>query len=76
SPWWDNRNTPVKESRADIVKQAWHESVSHLRAVYGDNAFDWQWGKAHTLTHEHPLGMQKPLDKLFNVGPFPAPGTH
>jgi penicillin amidase len=76
SPWWDNRNTPAKETRADIVKQAWHESVSHLKTLYGNNADEWQWGKAHTLTHEHPLGVKKPLDRIFNVGPFPAPGTH
>ncbi|MDO9166221.1 MAG: penicillin acylase family protein, partial [Rhodoferax sp.] len=34
----------------------------------------WGWGKAHTLTHGHPLAAQKPLDKLFNIGPFAAPG--
>ncbi|HBP49712.1 penicillin acylase family protein, partial [Pseudomonas sp.] len=33
-------------------------------------------GVAHTLTHEHPLGRQKPLDWLLNVGPFAAPGGH
>jgi penicillin amidase len=76
SPWWDNRNTPAKETRADTVKLAWHITVSHLKTVYGNNADDWRWGTAHTLTHDHPLGMQKPLDRLFNVGPFPAPGTH
>lgn len=76
SPWWDNRNTPAKETRADIVKLAWHTTVAHLKTVYGSNADAWRWGTAHTLTHNHPLGTQKPLDRLFNVGPFPAPGTH
>ena len=37
---------------------------------------DWQWGSAHTLTHKHPLGQLKILDKLFNVGQFAAPGGH
>ncbi|MGV8918566.1 MAG: penicillin acylase family protein [Pseudomonas sp.] len=76
SPWWDDRNTPAKETRADIVKLAWHESVAHLKQLYGNNADEWRWGKAHTLTHEHPLGSQKPLDRIFNVGPYAAPGTH
>jgi penicillin amidase len=35
---------------------------------------DWHWGKVHTLEHPHPLGRQKPLDKLFTVGPFAAMG--
>jgi len=76
SPWWDNRHSPARESRADTVKVAWHATVSHLKSTYGLNADEWLWGKAHTLTHAHPLGLQKPLDQLLNVGPFAAPGTH
>ncbi|WP_371370417.1 penicillin acylase family protein [Pseudomonas sp. QL9] len=76
SPWWDDRSTPAKESRADIVKAAWRASLRHLRETLGQNPENWQWGKAHTLTHVHPLGMQKPLDRVFNVGPFDAPGGH
>jgi penicillin amidase len=76
SPWWDNRATPIKEDRASTVKVAWQASLAHLRRTRGESPADWQWGPAHTLTHEHPLGKQKPLDKLFNVGPFAAPGGH
>jgi penicillin G amidase len=76
SPWWDNRNTPAKEDRASIVNAAWQASLAHLRSTQGANPAGWQWGAAHTLTHEHPLGKQQPLDKLFNVGPFAAPGGH
>jgi penicillin amidase len=76
SPWWDNRNTPAQEDRAATVKAAWQASLAHLRSTQGPTPADWQWGKAHTLTHEHPLGKQPPLDKLFNVGPFAAPGGH
>jgi penicillin amidase len=76
SPWWNNRNSPAPESRDNTVKVAWHAAVSHLKSLYGLNADEWTWGKAHTLTHEHPLGRQPPLDTLFNVGPFAAPGTH
>ncbi len=76
SPWWDNRDTPGKESRADTVKVAWQASLAHLKTVLGDDSAQWLWGKAHTLTHGHPLGLQKPLDRVFNVGPFEAPGTH
>jgi penicillin amidase len=76
SPWWNNRNSPAPESRDNTVKVAWHAAVSHLKSLYGLNADEWTWGKAHTLTHEHPLGRQPPVDMLFNVGPFAAPGTH
>jgi penicillin amidase len=76
SPWWDNRNTPGKESRADTVNVAWQASIAHLKNILGDDSAQWLWGKAHTLTHGHPLGLQKPLDRIFNIGPFEAPGTH
>ncbi|SCZ36514.1 MULTISPECIES: penicillin acylase family protein [Pseudomonas] len=76
SPWWDNRSTPNKETRVDTVRAAWQASMAHLKSTLGDDASGWQWGKAHTLTHGHPLGQQKPLDRIFNVGPFAAPGSH
>lgn len=76
SPWWDNRDTAVIENRAAIVKIAWQASLEHLRSTLGAKTANWQWGAAHTLTHGHPLGKQKPLDTLFNVGQFAAPGGH
>jgi penicillin amidase len=76
SPWWDDRATPSVETRSDILKVAWRNSLERLTSLYGDDPAQWRWGKAHTLTHEHPLGAQKPLDWLFNVGPFAAPGSH
>jgi penicillin amidase len=74
SPWWDNRNTPAIESRADTMKLVWQATITHLKATLGNDPADWGWGKAHTLTHSHPLAAQKPLNWLFNVGPFAAPG--
>jgi penicillin G amidase len=74
SPWWDNRTTPAVETRVDIVKAAWRATLEHLEATRGKSLTNWTWGQNHTLTHVHPLGRQAPLDLLFNVGPFPAPG--
>jgi len=74
SPWWDNAKTAAVETRRDIVRTAWHASIAHLKATLGKSPNDWGWGKAHTLTHVHPLGSQPLLGKLLNVGPFEAPG--
>ena len=76
SPWWDKRGTEARETRQDIVTQAWRNTLAHLQTEFGADMATWTWGRAHTLTHKHPLGQQKPLDKIFNVGPFPAPGGH
>jgi penicillin G amidase len=74
SPWWDRHGTPDKETRAQIVDVAWHKTLSHLKATLGADTGSWTWGRAHRVTHEHPLGKQPPLDKVFNIGPFAAPG--
>ncbi len=74
SPWWDNVNTKQTESRFETVRIAWVNTIQHLESIYGKDLLKWNWGTAHTLTHGHPLGQQKPLDRLFNVGPFKVPG--
>lgn len=77
SLWWDNVNTKdVKETREQIFKKAFDISLNELKKQLGDNINNWKWGKVHTLTHQHPIGKKKPFDKLFNVGPFPMPGTN
>ena len=75
SPWWDNKDTPAVETRADTLKVIWRATMTNLQTTLGSNPTAWAWGKAHTLTHGHPLAAQKPLDRLFNIGPFAAPGA-
>lgn len=74
SPWWDNLNTDKEESRRDVVRLAWRATMAHLKNTLGNSPNDWGWGRAHTLTHKHPLAVQPLLGWLFNVGPFDAPG--
>ena len=74
SPWWDNVNTAAKEGRFETVRVAWTNTLRHLESAIGKDLLQWKWGLNHTLTHGHPLGLQKPLDKLFNVGPFMVAG--
>lgn len=75
SPWWDNVNTKeVTETRGFIFEKAAKKSVALLKAKFGNKPEDWAWKKMHTLTHNHPLGAVKPLDKVFNVGPYEVPG--
>lgn len=76
SPWWNNRVNGEQQTRQQVVAQAWRATLLHLRSTFGSDPHDWRWGKAHTLTHKHPLGQQSPLDSLFNIGSFAAPGGH
>ena len=74
--WWDNINTPRKETRKEIFKQGLEKAIVSLQKQFGDDVSQWKWGKVHTLTHIHPIGRKKPFDKIFNVGPFPVGGTN
>ncbi|MDA6072289.1 penicillin acylase family protein [Flavobacterium sp. AC] len=77
SVWWDNIKTKnVKETRSEIVSKSFHESVKALQEQLGEKVADWNWGKVHTVEHEHPLGKIAALRKLFDVGPFAAPGSN
>lgn len=41
-----------------------------LRSKFGDDPNDWKWGDVRPLTLRHALGEQKPLDRIFNIGPI------
>ena len=66
SPWWDDVNTPQKETMNDIVKLSLKHSIQWLTAQYGSDTANWTWGKVHTLTLAHPLGSVKILDRVFH----------
>jgi len=75
SLWWDNiRTEAVKETRQMIFAQSFDQAVKALTKQLGTDVNSWHWGKVHTLEHGHLLGRQKPLNFLFNVGPFAAMG--
>ena len=76
SPWWDDRGTPERETRDQIVAKAWAATLARLQQVAGADRGAWTWGRLHQLTHEHALGRKAPLDRVFNVGPFAVPGSH
>lgn len=76
SIWWDNITTKNKtETRKEILSKSLVEAVTSLEKQLGSDKKDWNWGKVHTLAHEHPLGKAAALKNYFNVGPFPINGA-
>lgn len=73
--WWDNQTTDVTEQLTTIFQQAFSNAIASLEGQLGSNVEDWQWQNVASLTHNHPLGKVKPLDMLFNVGPFAIDGS-
>jgi len=75
SIWYDDVRTKDQvETHQQIFDRAFDSTIVSLRRQLGDDAQQWKWGRVHTIEHAHPLGRQKPLDKFFNVGPFPVAG--
>jgi penicillin amidase len=75
SEWIDDKRTPETETLNDIIIRSFKETVADLTSNYGEN---WNWGKIHTFTISHPLGVVKTLDKMLhlNRGPFEMPGSY
>lgn len=74
SSWFDNIHTGRVETRDDILVQSMNQALQALRTQLGEEPKNWQWGNLHTLTLQHPFGLKKPLDRVFNIGPFPYGG--
>lgn len=73
SAYWDDVTTEKKETRKEIVQTAFVAAVDELTERMGSSIDSWQWGKLHQIVYKHPLGSKKPLNLLFNIGPYPAP---
>jgi penicillin amidase len=74
SEWFDNITTDTVETREDIVRESVREALAALSERFGAEMKLWRWGDLHVLRLRHPFGLQKPLDRIFNVGPFPYGG--
>lgn len=74
-PFYDDIRTPQRETRSDIILRGIRDAESYLTQKLGWDMSEWKWGRIHTLTFRHPLGVVYPLDKLFNIGPFPHSGS-
>ena len=78
SSWIDDITTRDKiETLHDIIKKAIHNGINDIENYVGPNINNWQWGRAHSLTHEHKLGSSKVLDWIFgfNIGPYFSGGS-
>ncbi len=68
----DAQGNPL--TRVDILAHALNDALQYLETHHGANMQKWQWGALHRASFKHPLGAVKPLDKVFNRGPFPYGG--
>jgi len=72
--WFDDVQTPKRETLADQLEKSLAETAAFLAKELGSGPAGWRWGRLHQAEIEHPLGRAKPLDRLFNLGPFELGG--
>jgi penicillin amidase len=78
STWWDDKSTTdVRETRDDIIRKSFEGGVDELEKMLGRDSSKWKWGEMHTSTFRNgTLGESglRPIEALFNRGPFPTGG--
>jgi len=68
--WW----VAQAGGRQAVLERSLREAIAWLRAQRGPETANWQWGRLHRAPIAHAMAMQKPLDRVFNVGPLPVGG--
>lgn len=69
SPWWDNRETEVVETRRDVLAAALKEARDELTRLQALDPDKWEWGRMHKLNLRNPtLGESGvgPVEWLVN----------
>jgi penicillin amidase len=68
--WW----VAHAGGREEVLTRSLKQAVEWLRAELGPDMKRWTWGRIHRVGFPHAMGVQKPLDQVFNRGPFPVGG--
>lgn len=79
--WFDDIATPQPETRDDIIRKSFSESIAALQTALGSDEAKWRWDAVHSLTIRHLFGQrgrdgsETPLARIFNLGAYPTSGT-
>lgn len=76
SRWFDNTLTKDKtETMNDLFQQAALDAAKEMKARFGNNPVDWQWGEAHQIEFVNPLRRKGFGKSLLSSGSFPMGGS-
>jgi penicillin G amidase len=74
SSWLDDRNTPTPETRSELFLAAFTAACDSLKAKYGTDIGNWQWGDQHTIIGFHPFLFHPAIGRFFAVPEIAAVG--
>ena len=58
----------------EAIREALRQARTMLQARAGKDPHQWSWGEVRQVTLVHPMGLRKPLDRVWNIGPLPHGG--
>lgn len=72
---FDNINTEVLETKNEIIRISFAQTIEGLETKLGKDINNWNWGIIHQVKFKHLLsGQSKFIDRIIDVGPFPIGG--
>ena len=72
--WLRDPESGQMRSRQALLHQALCETLDLLEEQFGPDMAHWTWGRLNQVEFGHLVGAVKPLNLLFNRGPYPAAG--
>jgi len=57
-----------------LLENSMNETCAWLEGNMGYEEDNWKWGNIHHAQFRHGMSIHKPLDKVFDVGPYPIGG--
>ncbi len=74
SYWFGDGSRSNVEKRDELVSASLEQAIEELTKTLGPDMSTWHWGRLHTATFRHPLGVIPPLDQILNAGPVGVGG--
>ena len=86
SSFFDDIETPGRETREQIIRRSMQQSLAYLRENYGPDPSEWRWGNLHSITlkpaffgraaeSQNASSVLKLItENVLSKGPRPAPG--
>jgi penicillin amidase len=74
SYWFGDGSRSNAEKRDALISASLEQAIEELTKELGPNMSAWRWGRLHTATFRHLLGVIPPLDQILNAGPVSIGG--
>ncbi len=70
-----SKDSLKSDQRNDLIRRSFREAYENVLKNFHETDIDkCEWGDAHKVVINHPLGIVRELNRVFNIGPFEIGG--